>query len=392
MSPRIPIVVLIVAGCARPECYAPDYRRAECRVVAENQWAHLVDATGVEVRFQDPTTDRTAGWVAHGRVHVGSDGVLEARVATLGEFRLSIHPGDTAVDSITLRLSNVHPLIEIDGQVAVNGLTRTVVVPVGNSVTELRGTLPASACGDGAKLVAVGDIQTNPGHFQRIVEALHAEAALASADNTPLLGMLFLGDIAESGTRLELEEVARLMASAPVPTAVTPGNHDIYVGDEPVFNQVFGPGNMAFDVCDTHVVLLDTGSAAIADSIEGRLPELLASDRSQLIAGMHYPMYSAQTDNGWTRQDQADALLAEMAIAGVDLLVTGHMHRRSEHTGGPVHQIVVGTGGASQQLATPDYGYLRVQLGGPPTGCFVPVPAPGVAPDTGQSPANCDEL
>lgn len=390
------------AGCERPVCTPPDYTASQCRVQAENELARGVSVDGVEVRFQDPLGDADAadGWAALGLVSQGADGVVRARVATLGDFRLSFHRGDAAVASLRVEVDNVHPLVPpLDGEIERRGLVRVVDVALTSDVVELRGGLPASACAGGFSLAAVGDIQTGPLTFQGIVEDLHREAADEAAAGTPLLGLLLLGDLAEFGSQDEFDRVAEMLIGSPVPIAITPGNHDIYDAVQPLYNQTYGPGTYAFDLCDARIAMLDTGNADLAASVQGWLPRLLddpAPGGRFLLAGTHVPPYAAYTSDGWRRQDQAQHLMAELAARDADLLLAGHIHWRGVFEQPPVPEVIVGTGGASQRSLDPDYGYLRAvfpapdDAGGGLATCYVSLPEPGSpALPEGREPALC---
>jgi 3',5'-cyclic AMP phosphodiesterase CpdA len=238
-------------------------------------------------------------------------------------------------------------------------------------------------CPQRFRLAAVGDIQTNPYQFERIVERLHTEAREGEALGEPLLGLLLLGDLTESSRAEEFELVRQILDRMPVPTAATPGNHDIYRRNIAFYNRTFGPGTHAFSICSARVVLLDTGSGTLAPSVEGRLGELLARRGERfLLAGMHYPPYPGLTGQGWAREDQAHHLLVELAIAEADLVLTGHVHALREFTDIPVgdrhlREVIVGTAGANQGLGVARYGYLRVVIGAAAETCFVEVPPPG---------------
>jgi len=376
MSPlRLLWIPLLPLACARPECTPPDYRNPECRVLAENLYAKWINSDGVEVRFQAAEGSQTRSWEATGRVTLTEEGAFYARVAGLGNFRLSVHREPDGPASAEVVVDNVHPeILPLLGEVERSGLRRTLALSLTEEITEIRGVLPDDLCAGDYRIAALADIQTNPLQFARIVEDLHHR----DDGTTPLLGVLLLGDVAEYGSREEMADVMEIMAASPVPFAVTAGNHDVYAESDAVYNDVFGPGNHVFDVCDTHVVLVDTGNGYLAPSIRGRLDQLMETDRRTLIAGMHHPPYPGRTSSGWTKEDHAQHLVAELSARGGDLLLAGHMHRRLQTDSTPVPQIIVGTAGATQYAVDPDYGYLRMTFGGAKIDtCFVSVPAPG---------------
>ena len=383
------IGLLCLSHCTRPECTPSDFRDPECRVIAENELAQLKSSDGVEVRFQDPDSDKTATWDAKGLVRLAEDGTFKARVAGLGSFRISVHRPEDGPLTVGVAIDNVHPDVPtLDGEVDRIGLVRHLELELVEAVTEIRGDLPEAACSGAYRVGAVADIQTNPLQFSRIVEALHEEAD----DGPPLLGLVLLGDVAELGSREEMRFVAELMAASPVPIALTAGNHDVYSDVDAVFNETFGPGNHVFDVCDAHFTLLDTGSGYLAASVRGRLNQLFQTDRRFLIAGMHHPPYPKRTSSGWSKEDQAQHLVAELSAHDGDLILAGHLHQRLQFPNTPVPQIIVGTGGATQFAVDPDFGFLRMEFdGNKMETCFVSVPAPGSQGDQSRrrGPDNC---
>jgi len=377
------------SGCANPECATPDYRVAECRVIAENEAARLDVDERIEIRFQDPSAIDDSTWDAKGRLRrLGN--VVYARNAGLGPFALSLdtEPGDpVTVDlvlenvarSMTVTVSGPGSNLEI--AVDATGLQRHVTLTLPpETTTWIRGSLE---CADRYRLALSADIQTNPDHFRRILEHLAAEAE-SVAGTEPLVGLVLMGDLTELSTAEQFEVIAELLAASSVPVAVTPGNHDTYDSLQPYYNDFFGPGNHSFTVCTTKMVLLDSGSGTLAESIEARVPELLERQGAEhLLLGMHHPPYPGLTGAGWSREDRAAALLVEAAIADVDLIVAGHKHALVDFPEIPVgdaslHEIVVGTGGAFQGAGRPRYGYVRATIAeGTLETCFVEVSPPG---------------
>ncbi|MCP4810823.1 MAG: metallophosphoesterase [Proteobacteria bacterium] len=383
-------MIWFLLACARPECSRPHYDRPECRVQAASELARLVTSDGVDVRFQDPLAEDATSWDSRGVVRQASDGSVYARVATLGDFALTLE-GEVGSE-VYLIVDNVDPRMpELDGEYDREGLRRLLHIELSSEPAFIVGTMPAETCDTPQRYAVTADIQTNPIHFRRLVTALHDEVAASEAAGETLLGLVLLGDITEHSLQAELDEVVTILRTSPVPVAVVPGNHDVYDSVDAVFNRTFGPGNMAFAICDTRMVLLDTGNGGLAASIRGRLPELLGDGEGVLLAGMHHPPLPGQTSGGWTFEDQADQLLVELAVRDADLVMAGHVHLRDERHEGPVPEVVIGTAGADQYAVTPDYGYLRVTTDTSADWCFVPVPVPGSegSPRPDATPALC---
>jgi hypothetical protein len=393
-------VVVASASCQTPECAFPDYSRAECRVIAENELARLVTADGVEVRFQEANAQSDETWSASGLLASADDGTIVARVAGPGDFAISLRRPAGEVSSSALRLDNVDPRAEVvieQGAVttripAVPQPSRTLDLswPAAGQLAWIRGR---TACPERFTLAFTADIQTNPTQFRRIVERL-AQDVDAEA---PLLGLVVAGDISENTRQEELDLVAQILRDLPVPVAVTAGNHDVYRPTRPYYNLSFGPGNHVRSICGVRLVLLDTGSGAIASSVEARLPDLLdRGDDRWLVTVMHHPVYPGVLGNGWSSEAAADRMLTELGLAAADLVVAGHAHSLQDFGAVPVgdthlRELIVGTAGAYQGLGDPRFGYVRLTVdeGGLST-CFVEVPPPGY--DGATSEAISDDL
>ncbi len=389
---------LVWGACAVPECTNPDYSDPECRVVAENEHARLRTPSSIEVRFQDPAAASAATWDARGRLEL-EEGVVHARVAGPGRFAISLESEDGAPDMVTLELDNVDPSADVWIDRA--GVETPVLAPADQS---LRRSIELSitpgepvfvrgrrGCPEHYRVAFVSDIQTNPAQFERILEQLEQEREEGEIVGQPLVALVIAGDLTESSRDDEFDLVEGLLRNAPVPVVVTPGNHDIYRPRHPHFNRRFGPGNHVVQVCDLRLVMLDTGSGAIARSVEARLPELFdRGDARHMIIAMHHPPYAGLTGAGWSREDRAQRLLAEAAIADVDLIVAGHAHALRDFPAigvgdATLRQVIAGTGGAYQGLGEPRFGYLRVTVGdAEPQTCFVETPSPGFSGPQGQ--------
>src|SRR5690606_13036250 len=314
----------------------------ECRVIAENQYARLRTSFGVELRFQDPDAPNDETWDARGLLRELPDGTVQARVAGPGRFALSLRAPEHTDVVFDLHLTNLDPKAEL--AVGIRGLelqrpgdsaegsTRTLELALAaGQVQWLVGERP---CPRRYRLAVTADVQTNPTQLERIVDRLQEEHDAAAAAEEPLVGMVIAGDLTEASRDEEIEAIEHILARVPFPVAVTPGNHDIYRPTRPYYNLSFGPGNHAFDVCGVHVALLDTGSGSLARSVQARLPELLhRGDARFLVVGMHHPPYPGATGAGWSRDDQAQAVLAELARERADLIVAGHNHALHDFSG-----------------------------------------------------------
>lgn len=398
-------------GCTEVECATPDYTRAECRVLAENEVARLRSSEGVEVRFQTDAAgeaqDHTS-WTPEGVLREVGE-VVEARAAHMGAYALSLRPDQASEAALVeLRLANVHPRARVrtvePGGVETEwpgqGTTRAIPVPVTpGQTTWVRVDLDCSSYANGYRVAVLGDVQTNPTQFARILERMQDEAVYAEQAGQLFVGALMPGDLTEEAKEDEFKAFLEALEPASFPVAVVPGNHDVYEGYQPHYNLAFGPGNYAFDVCDTHVAMLDTGSGSLAPSVIGRLPQLFAKgDQTHSFAVMHHPPYAELSSAGWSDEAMAMVMLGEFAHQKGDAVLAGHAHMLDEFeldiAGREIEEIIAGTAGAAQGAGHPLYGYVRLTFTDAGIErCFIEVPTPGAIPvqNTTSDMPICDE-
>jgi len=385
-----PIALLpALSGCSTAACTHGEFGDAECRVAAEHHYARLVTSTGVSLRFVEPTATELGDAAPLGLL-AEDDGHVRARPATLMDFALVIDPGDQGAAEVTVSLENVAPDailslgppgLEVDLPGPGVGLRREIVIPLSDERLVLRSRRDCPAV---FRVLVAGDVQTNPVHFERVLESMHDEVADGAAVGQPVLGFALLGDLAEAPIESELLHVYDLLGKAPVPVSTVPGNHDVHGDEMALYNRIFGPGNYVQAVCSLKLALLDTGAGSLAASVQAGLPEMFArSDFDFLVGGAHYPAHEGRTGNGWGDEDAKNYLLAELARNDADLFVAGHYHSWEEFTGIPVgdrelDQIISGTAGAHQGNGVPRFGYTRLTFSGAGiSSCLVEVAPPG---------------
>jgi hypothetical protein len=388
------IGTFLLSACRTSECARADYSLPECRVIAENEFARARVRSGALIQFEHPlavTSQPDVAWEARGVIGEQVDGRTAIRVATLGDFAISLRNDGQAPIVEHITLTNIDDrsgvnLEQAGKNVEVAATFRTLVREVDVALAPgesawIRGRMP---CPSRYRLVALGDIQTNPLQFERILNRIREERIAADLAGEPLLGFIILGDLSETSAEPELRTILNILDRSPVPVATIPGNHDVYSVDTPYYNRIFGPGNYTFQICETKVALLDSGNGGLAESVLLRLPDLLKREGARdLIAGVHHPPFAGVTGSGWTHEDHAEMLLSELVIERADLLLTGHVHALidapqvsigREH----VRQVIAGTGGATQGFGVPVFGYVRLTFGGESTQvCFAEVPPPG---------------
>lgn len=157
--------------------------------------------------------------------------------------------------------------------------------------------------------------------------------------------LLVTGDIAHRGRRLELEAAATLLNGLGLPLLVVPGNHDIpytvpkrFTRTFEEWNRVFGPTEPSYEGDGVLVWGLNSvrpwrqqGGALDSGRLEEAARRIVDAPAGPLkIVALHHnlaaPPWRAARKRPLSRRDD---VLRTLLVAGVDLVVSGHVHQAS---------------------------------------------------------------
>ncbi|WP_436900672.1 metallophosphoesterase family protein [Halovenus halobia] len=172
--------------------------------------------------------------------------------------------------------------------------------------------------------------------------------ALADADRRNVDVTVIAGDLTKDGEWAEYELATRLLSGSPEPTIVVPGNHDVaYDGDRgPVpdgtaFAAWCGQSEFprAQRVGEYQLLAIDStrtdGTTKVGGAVDPttrRWLTTLSDERDRRIAVCHHPLSPVPDplDEALPEQsyqlDNARVVADELAAAGADLVLTGHVH------------------------------------------------------------------
>jgi 3',5'-cyclic AMP phosphodiesterase CpdA len=157
--------------------------------------------------------------------------------------------------------------------------------------------------------------------------------------------LVVTGDLTHRGRRAELEQARELLQSLGLPFLVVPGNHDIpyvlparFTRTRAEWERVFGTTEPDYTSDRLAVVGLDSGrpwryqgGALDSSQLDGLVPKLEGAQAGALrVAALHHhlaaPPWRAAHKRPLSRRDVA---LQKLASAGVELVVSGHVHQSS---------------------------------------------------------------
>ena len=194
------------------------------------------------------------------------------------------------------------------------------------------------------------------------------------------------GDITQRGTVAEFAAAARWLAGLGVPVSIEPGNHDMpYYSEmserlrQPYarFEAFRSTVHAEIDLPDVTLVPLRTitpaqwrlnwskgyvARGALADTLVA-----LGGAKGMKLVACHHPLVGAQMlGSGMTRGGKT--ALAALAAAGVDAVLTGHVHDPFDITreagGHPIRMIGAGTLSARLRRTAPSYNRLDLSDAG----------------------------
>ena len=209
---------------------------------------------------------------------------------------------------------------------------------------------------DNFTFAVVGDSRDNPDMFRQILNEI--------GTSDPLF-IINLGDMVNSGTREEYDELTGLMKLAPAPIFTVPGNHDIKNGGMEYYSQTFGTYYHSFDVGTTHFILLDNAKGYVnKEQMEWLRQDLGQSNGALNLVFMHMPPFDPRPGNNHAMADydNAQELVSLFEQFQVDTVFSAHIHSYFEETRNGVHYVITGGGGAPLVEDAPGYHYVLTNI------------------------------
>lgn len=192
-------------------------------------------------------------------------------------------------------------------------------------------------------------------------------------------GVICTGDLTMRGTIREFDAAADYLAALPAPVSIEPGNHDM-----PYYWEMLTRLRHPFARFDAMrarvnrpvpgVVLASLPTVAPAQwrlnwskgcvghqALAGALRQLAGAQGLRLVA-CHHPLVDADTQGKGSTRGGKQALAA-LARAGVDAVLSGHVHdpfdRMVDTAGGPIR--IIGAGTLSERTRASAASYNRLE-------------------------------
>jgi Icc protein len=299
-------------------------------------------------------------------VHHASEGALTLW-ASAPTFSVRVSSDATEAQSWTVTLVNAMPdgLFTADAPAAASlldpeaddpGTTRrfSVTLPPGESVLSFE--TPDLDDSSPFRFVLLSDVQEG---IDRVADVF------AAINSQPARFVLGAGDLAETGSREELERFQREMRGLALPYYTTLGNHDVH--SDAAWHELFGRGNFRFLFRGVQFTMIDSAAATIDTLAYTWLDEWLQQGRDRMhIVAMHVPpLDPIGTRNGaFGDRNEAGKLLASLARGGVDLTLYGHIHSFYQYENASIPAFISGGGGADDEKLD-SYGrhFMLIEVG-----------------------------
>ncbi|HUQ01919.1 MAG TPA: metallophosphoesterase [Kofleriaceae bacterium] len=254
-----------------------------------------------------------------------------------------------AVDSsgpITITAQNVLPDAELTGALSIAPLggprptvrSWTIDLPPGRSVIRIA---PPDVLDRNAWTFAVmGDIQDALPTVDEVFAAIDAQPGLRFVIST--------GDIVHRGREDEWKLFEQQLTTLDIPFYSTIGNHELW-GDIDRWYRRFGRATVHFDYRGVAFSLVDSASAGLDPLVDDELDTWLAQHADDIhVFGTHYPPIDpvGVRMGSFASRREAQALLARLAAAHVDVTFYGHIHTYADFENAGIPAYISGGGGA----------------------------------------------
>lgn len=160
--------------------------------------------------------------------------------------------------------------------------------------------------------------------------------------------VVMAGDLTERGTEAQMAEFREKLHGLGIPLYVTLGNHELGVSDNPYYRW-FGRGSHTFRFRGVQLTFVDTASATVATRTRDWLSTWLDQARDlPHVAIMHIPPIDpiGARAGSFSSKNEAYGFLSDLAGAGVDLTLYGHVHSFYAYDNAGIPAFIAGGGGA----------------------------------------------
>jgi predicted phosphodiesterase len=177
-----------------------------------------------------------------------------------------------------------------------------------------------------------------------------------------------LGDLAREASSFAYRRLRRLLRRISVPLAVTPGNHDVFLGnayDARHFHRLFGADNAAFDLGPMRFVLLNNAPGFVSEQQFAWLERVLSGHKPFTLVFCHKPIFEQRSGVFYAMEtrEHAQRLHELFCARGVTAVFSGHIHSLMHEQRDGVTYVISGGGGSKLTSAEDQYHYLLVDVG-----------------------------
>lgn len=335
-------VTVTAAACTRP---------AEERALRDDDIGRA-SADGITIDIADG--------LAHVRSFSGDAAELWAQ-APIIDLTIDVEPA--AAGPFTLTLGNALADHALTGAVAFTDLggprptVRVWQLDLLGGRTVLRIVPPDVELGSRWRFAVMGDIQDALPTVHEVFARINAEPDLRFVIST--------GDIVHRGREDEYALFEQQLTTLDLPFYSTIGNHELW-DDVGRWYRRFGRATVHFDFRGVAFSLVDSASATLDPAVDTLLDSWLAQHADDVhVFATHYPPLDPVgiRMGSFASRREAQALLARLAAARVDVTFYGHLHTYVgfENAGIPAH--VSGGGGAEpMRLDGIDRHFLAVSV------------------------------
>jgi len=179
----------------------------------------------------------------------------------------------------------------------------------------------------------------------------------------PIDFVMSSGDVTFRGTEWDYRAYNKIRARVKWPVITAFGNHDDDNAGAPRFKEYAGARDFAFSDRNSYFIVLDDSKSDLTEKQFAFLGEELKKSQTyrHRFVIMHKPPFCPYQQE-WYRPELSPWAYRFMKLCEgykVDMVFSGHVHMSKKSSFGGVKYIVSGGGGMTNQIPTPDGGFLH---------------------------------
>jgi predicted phosphodiesterase len=165
---------------------------------------------------------------------------------------------------------------------------------------------------------------------------------IANIINNEIEFVIILGDITQYGTTQDINKYMEIADKFGVPCYPVIGNHDVYFGNWPNWNNLIGSTNYKITGNGINLFILDSANSFFSKQQLNWLESEVKTSAGKIFVFTHCPLFvTGPADMQELTDTRERARIVSILRNKCDIMFMGHSHKRYENKAGNVQYVAI---------------------------------------------------